>query len=140
MTITLLKLRYSPNLPLHVVFPSSYHIAEHVPFQVMDSWAHFLTWTKIQMSHRMLIPPSRAAPPPPPMGLPCPHFRTVNVSFLRYNCISKFKNCTILTAELCSKCLQRIYSVIWILKHALQVRTEFIWRSQYGGTWCRVVW
>lgn len=51
----------------------------------MDSWVHFLTWTKIQMSHRMLISPSRAAPSPFPMGLLCPHSRIVNVSFLRYN-------------------------------------------------------
>jgi hypothetical protein len=79
---------------------------------------HFKEWTKgsiswpekkIQMSHRMLIPFSRAVPLPLQWDYSVYTTESSTYHFLYTTIPSKFKNCTILRAALWSKCLQCIH-------------------------------
>jgi hypothetical protein len=71
----------------------------------MDKRVNFLTWKKIQMSHRMLIPSSRAAPLPLHLDYSVYITESSTYHFLYTTTTSKLKNCTILRAALWLKCL-----------------------------------
>jgi hypothetical protein len=73
-------------------------------------------------------PSQQSSTPSPPMGLHCPHFRIVNVSFFEIQPqLPSSKTALFLQLHF----VQNVYSVyikavIWILKHAMEGWTEFI--------------